>query len=307
MPPNLSSSYTDHESPSMLASGSRLLSLESPLSPSESSSSRTGPGGEDLSLSELSLSDYNTIMKQPFSLLAKPVPDLSTPKRDTNIPSPHLTPEKSQCEEELLDDADSGRALQLSKNREDKLQSDIFILKKLNASFELFNEALRETGSAHDRVAIQLEQTDALLNKYIGILSTSEEFSRLIFDEQWKGAEADEELLQQERREEMERKRRAAEEQALRAQQDLLRIEKEKREALQREEKERLEREKSERAIRGGVRGVRGMRASSRGNRGAAPSRTDTNAGVSRGVPKRTPSTRPSTSTIGRGSSSRPT
>jgi len=39
-------------------------------------------------------------------------------------------------------------------------------------------------------VAVQLEQTDALLNKYIGILSTSEEFSRLMFDEQWQGAEA---------------------------------------------------------------------------------------------------------------------
>jgi hypothetical protein len=71
----------------------------------------------------------------------------------------------------------------------------------------------------------------------------------------------------------MERKRREAEEQALRAQRDLLRIEKEKQVALQREEKERLEREKSERAIRGGVRGVRGTRASSRGTRGAGPSR----------------------------------
>jgi hypothetical protein len=139
------------ESPGMSASGSRLLSLESPLLPSESSSSRTGPGGDDLSLSELSLSDYNTIMKQPFSLLAKPDSDLSTPRRDNNIPSPHLTLEKNQGDEELLDDEDSGKAQhQLSKNREDKLQSDIFILKKLNASFELFNDALRETGSAHD-------------------------------------------------------------------------------------------------------------------------------------------------------------
>jgi hypothetical protein len=39
------------------------------------------------------------------------------------------------------------------------------------------------------RVAVQLEQTDALLNKYIGILSKSEEIARLIFDEQWQGAE----------------------------------------------------------------------------------------------------------------------
>jgi hypothetical protein len=91
-------------------------------------------------------------MKQPFSLLAKPDPDFSTPKRENNIPSPHLTLEKNQSHEELLDDDDdSGKAQhQRSKNREDKLQRDIFILKKLNASFELFNEALRETGSAQD-------------------------------------------------------------------------------------------------------------------------------------------------------------
>jgi len=139
-----SNSFT--ESLRRSASGSRLLNLESPLLPSESSS-RTGPGGDDLSLSELSLSDYNTIMKQPFSLLAKLDPDLSTPKRDNEIPSPHLALEKKQVEE-LLDDGKAQQ--QLSRNREDKLQSDIFILKKLNASFELFNEALRETGSAHD-------------------------------------------------------------------------------------------------------------------------------------------------------------
>jgi hypothetical protein len=40
------------------------------------------------------------------------------------------------------------------------------------------------------RVAAQLEHTDALLNKYVSILSKSEEFARLILDEQWQGAEA---------------------------------------------------------------------------------------------------------------------
>lgn len=40
------------------------------------------------------------------------------------------------------------------------------------------------------RVAIQLEQTDALLNRYLSVLSKSEEFSRLILDEEWEGAQA---------------------------------------------------------------------------------------------------------------------
>jgi hypothetical protein len=135
------------ESLDITSSGSRLLRLELPP---ESSSSRTGPGGEELSLSELSLSDYNAIMKQPFCLLAKNEPDLSTPKRDNSIPTQIASPANSRGEE--LSDSEDSRKVeqQASKNREDKLQSDIFILKKLNASFELFNQALHETGSAND-------------------------------------------------------------------------------------------------------------------------------------------------------------
>jgi len=40
------------------------------------------------------------------------------------------------------------------------------------------------------RIAEQLEQTDALLNKYINILSKTEQAARLVFDERWMGAEA---------------------------------------------------------------------------------------------------------------------
>jgi len=135
------------ESLDITSSGSGLLGLELP----PESSSRTGPGGEDLSLSELSLSDYNAIMKQPFCLLAKPEPDPSTTKPDNSIPTPQVaSPANKQGEE--LSDSEDGKKIeqQASKNREEKLQSDIFILKKLNASFELFNQALHETGSAND-------------------------------------------------------------------------------------------------------------------------------------------------------------
>ncbi|KAF8973247.1 hypothetical protein BDZ97DRAFT_1912806 [Flammula alnicola] len=296
-------------SPDISASGSRLLSLESPLLASDTSSSRTGPGGDDLSLSELSLSDHTAIMRKPFSLLAKVEADLTTPTRNRKAENTevHAADDVKNDRASLNDVTLEDTGKQVAKLREEKLQSDIFILKKLNASFEKFNEALQETGSANQRVAAQLEQTDALLNKYIDILSKSEDFSRLIFDEQWQGAEADEEALEQEILIAKERARREAEEQALRAQQEAIRLEREKQEELRREEKERVEREKSERAIRSG-RGVRGTRASMRGMRGAAPPRTDPTAGVPRGIPRRPPSAsaRPSAGGPTRGSS-RPT
>lgn len=133
-------------------------------------------------------------------------------------------------------------------------------------------------------MAAQIAETDQLLNKYINVLSKSEEFSRLIFDEKWHGAEAvcmvhnitrntvltslntqDEQEFIRQNREEEERARRAAEEKARREHEEQERLEREQEERRRREEKERLEREKSERAIRGGVRGVRGTRASARG------------------------------------------
>lgn len=40
------------------------------------------------------------------------------------------------------------------------------------------------------QVATQLAQTDALLDKYVNMLGKSEAVAKLIFDEQWEGAEA---------------------------------------------------------------------------------------------------------------------
>lgn len=40
------------------------------------------------------------------------------------------------------------------------------------------------------QVTTQLAQTDALLNKYVNMLGKSEAVAKLIFDEQWEGAEA---------------------------------------------------------------------------------------------------------------------
>ncbi|KAF5322558.1 hypothetical protein D9619_001770 [Psilocybe cf. subviscida] len=281
--------------------GSRLLSLESPLLPSDtSSSSRTGPGADDLSLSELSLAEHNTMLSKPFSLLARVEPDVKTPTRKPTAHSASSPEGSGEPPEGHVDhdevDPDEAR-LQASAKRQEKLQSDIFVLKKLNAAFESFNDTLEATGTANERIAAQLEQTDALLNKYIKILSKSEAFSRLIFDEQWQGAEADEDELERQVQEAKEKARREEEERLLREQQEALRLENERQEALRREEKARTEREKSERAIRGGIRGVRGTRASMRGVRGTGTSRPVEPAATapSRGIPRRATSTaRPS-------------
>ena len=84
------------------------------------------PDDHDLSISELSLSDQTL---KPFSLLATPEPEADPEESDEPV---------AQQSQRLS-----------AKAREEKLQSDIFILRKLNASFQLFNEALQDTGSAN--------------------------------------------------------------------------------------------------------------------------------------------------------------
>ncbi|KAK2463257.1 hypothetical protein APHAL10511_004912 [Amanita phalloides] len=236
-------------------SGSHLLS-ESPLVlQSGSSYSNTDTGTDDLSLSELSIIDgSSSLFSKPFTLLAGPTTP-EKPASDGDTAGNEALPLSPEPKRQLV-----------GKQREEKLRSDLFILKKLNSTFALIREALEESGSANERVASQLKQTDALLNKYIGILSESEEYSRLILDAQWMGADADEEQLQRERREALEMARREAEERAVAEQREREQREREERERLEKEEKERMEREHQDRlAARGAVRGVRGTRASVRG------------------------------------------
>ncbi|KAJ7852195.1 hypothetical protein B0H14DRAFT_2760274 [Mycena olivaceomarginata] len=126
--------------------------------------------------------------------------------------------------------------------RDEKLQKDAILLKKLNSALTSFTNALGDVAFQNERIAAQLEQTEALLNKYVAILSGSEQFARLILDDQWEGGEA-REAEEEARKLEAERARR---------------------------EQERLQepKHKKETAARGGVRGVRGTRASMRATRG---------------------------------------
>jgi len=276
------------------SSGSRLLS-ESPLVPSfrSSSHSHTGPGGEDLSLSELSLADRPT-----------PRPSTSAPFYHNQSVDNHPFNDDSVDgggfgDEVEKPENDEQTKRQAAKAREEKLQRDLFILKKLNTSFAAFNEVLKDTQTGTERVAEQLANTNALLDKYVKILGKSETVTRLIFDERWEGAEQDEQTIKDERKEAARKARQEAEELALNAQRERERAEKEERDAKARREKERIDDDRNQRiGTRGGVRGVRGTRASMRGTkvatgtRGAAPasSSTATKTGRPSGIPSARPS-----------------
>lgn len=133
---------------------------ESPILASGSLSSRTGPGGEDLSLSELSLEDHTIVSERPFTLLARPQPD---PSVDEESPDPI---EEAGDGGELQDGEEAEKAKRhAAKLREEKLQSDIFILRKLNVSFATFKEALEDAGSAN-------EASLSLLYRFGGMLTT---------------------------------------------------------------------------------------------------------------------------------------
>lgn len=132
--------------------GSRLLS-ESSLLPSTSSSSlRTGPGGDDLSLSELSLPEHpgpGLHKRRPFSLLAQPrLPD-PPDKYESAIVDDDADLNAEGAIDHTLTQEDVEKVKRLAaKTREEKLQHDLFILKKLNGAFGMYKEALKECKSS---------------------------------------------------------------------------------------------------------------------------------------------------------------
>jgi len=286
------------DSAGLPAGGSRLLSQSPQFSfVSTSSSSNTGPGGDDLSVSELYPQNDVPGKEAHTGRNPKTRPSIAQVlgfgapleldqsddrsmlgaldeggeeedgdrgERDDENYGDEITEEADVTVRGNGEDTDrTGIAAQ---SHEEKLKSDLSLLRRLNGAFEVYNDALREAQSGTERIAKQLEQTDALLNKYINILSKSEQVTRLIFDERWIGAEADEAVLEEERVRE-EQRRREEEERERAAQRERERKEKEELERAMRDEAERLEREKRERAAArssSGVRGVRGTRASMR-------------------------------------------
>jgi hypothetical protein len=119
----------------------QLLS-EPSLLPSDASSSHvtTSSANDRLSLSELSIRPFH---QRPFSLLAPPDLRTSTPT--------HGGGDVTEDEDRIDSGEDRERSRQqAARLREEKLQSDVFILKKLNTAFASLHGALDDTGSANE-------------------------------------------------------------------------------------------------------------------------------------------------------------
>lgn len=133
---------------------SHLLSqsLPSPDPFDASSHIHTGPGGADLSLSELSLSDKPHSRDGPrFSLLAPPPAPLRfSADQSAIVEDEEYEEEGGDTTVDEHDDANDTimERVVAEKAREEKLESDLFILKKLNASFAVLNDALKATKGA---------------------------------------------------------------------------------------------------------------------------------------------------------------
>lgn len=130
-------------------SGSRLMS-ESPLHPSSSSSDHSE---DDLSLADLSLTDRSqprNLQRRPFSLLAQPRLDDQT-QDDSAVEDEDegdLTAGDDPLDQTLTPEEVERAKKLAAKTREEKLESDLFILRKLNSAFGVYQDALKETQSS---------------------------------------------------------------------------------------------------------------------------------------------------------------
>jgi methylase of polypeptide subunit release factors len=130
-------------------------------------------------------------------------------------------------------------------------------MRKLNASFDAYISALRATQEHNERLAVRVDETQQLLDRYVAIMGQTEHTARLLINPGWRGAEADELAAYNEAQEalrEQERLRREEEE----------RLERERleREKAEREAQEHILREKEKEKMKGRGRGstVRGVR-----------------------------------------------
>ncbi len=156
-------------------SGDPPLLSESPqfsLS-SVGSSSRTGPGGEDLSLSELY--PDNSLPQRPAQARRNDPPKTrpsiaqalgfgppivhSQDASTSGVPEEEGEGRRGEEEQEGDDGNDDSAAADVTvragedvdpthlatQSREEKLQNDLFVLRQLNGAFAAYNDALRET------------------------------------------------------------------------------------------------------------------------------------------------------------------
>lgn len=152
---------SDFTLPDSSNAGSRLLS-EDLFAPSSSNQ----PVLADLSLSDLSLDDRSKqnvggIPRRPFSLLAKPFqkkPLFRATQNESAIVDEEEEVGEGEDQEEAEEDEGlnqtmtqedlEARRREVAKTREEKLQNDLFVLRKLNGAFDVYKQALKDTKSS---------------------------------------------------------------------------------------------------------------------------------------------------------------
>ncbi|KZW00247.1 hypothetical protein EXIGLDRAFT_830899 [Exidia glandulosa HHB12029] len=157
---------------------------------------------------------------------------------------------------ELSSSRAPGDAPRPPRTREERLQSDLFKLRKINDAMSTYLGALTNAQTSTQHVSKRMEATGRLLNQYIDIVWQTEQTARLVFDPEWQGGVEDEMFLERERLAREVRERQEREERERAAREEAERVERE------RVERERQEAEKAKQAARAPVvRGVRGIRA----------------------------------------------
>ncbi|WWC87171.1 uncharacterized protein L201_002057 [Kwoniella dendrophila CBS 6074] len=152
---------------------------------------------------------------------------------------------KSQSEEGVNDDQEIGKEIRQSilDNKEDKLRSSLYELRKMNEVFDSVIRALEGVRGHNQRLAERVQQTSALLDVYTAIMGQAEYTQQLLLNPKWTGSTDDAEAIQAIEQAKYEAIQRAEEE--ARRQAELSRIAEEER------ERKLAERQKAESASRG--------------------------------------------------------
>ncbi|WVQ68908.1 uncharacterized protein L199_007117 [Kwoniella botswanensis] len=171
------------------------------------------------------------------------------------------------------------RQLSLDNNREDRLRSSLYELRKMNEVFEGVIGALEGVRGHNQRLAERVRQTSALLDEYTAIMGQAEHTQKLLLNTKWTGSTDDAEAI-------------AAIEQAR-----LQAVERAEEESRRAAEQARLAEEERERRI---IERERSEASSSRGARGRGVPRGSGLRARGTGIPRPSIATsRPTSSTTG--------
>ncbi|CUA66589.1 hypothetical protein RSOLAG22IIIB_00029 [Rhizoctonia solani] len=352
------------ESPSLVIPGTGVVPSIFDLSSLPSDTPRgsgTGHGGEDLSLSDLSLVNARTPVGNkrprdqweeeeedyeppPFMLLHEsPAPKrlMPEPEEQPEEHEEHDEPRENDADmtmsqlgmssrrnETILDEGEVSihtpqrntrnmpespppsvysRSRTAAERREEQLHAALFQLRKINSVFGDYVGALEAVDANTERLERQVERTNAILDRYVRMLDQQEQTSKLVFDEEWGGGEADEQTIQEriEQQARLERERKEREERERREREEREREEAERAQAEQ-EARERAAKTASTgrgRGARGtGVRGTargRGTAGAAAAGRAGAPSAAGSSSKIAR--PSSIPSSRGTARARGRG------